>query len=431
MNPPISATSDETRLYQLERLLDVSVRLNSTLDLDTLLQHIIETAAELLDCEAASLLLFDEARRTLRFAAATGSDPDEIAKIPVPLAGSIAGRIYSENRTVVVEDVAQDRSHFKQVGDQVQFQTRSLLGVPMRIEGEPTGVLEALNKRSGPFTAADEEVLTIIAAHAALALRNARQLQAVQEAYDQLTEFDAFKSDFLALASHELRTPLTAVLQILELGVAEPDLPLGDLNADALRAARRMHEVIDTMTQLEALRSGTMQAAQAPVALDGVLRQAAATLQDLAAEREHAVTLDLPDAAVLLTADADRLEVVFTNVLKNALVFTAPDGTIQVRLSADAEAATVTITDSGLGLAERELERIFDEFYQVESYLTRTHEGLGLGLTLARHVVDLHGGRIWATSEGLGRGTTVHIQLPLRPAPTPISAQQLSRVSRP
>ncbi|GIV61657.1 MAG: hypothetical protein KatS3mg044_0523 [Rhodothermaceae bacterium] len=409
----VSRPGGRLQAHRYERLLEISVRLNTMEDLDDLLQYIIETAAGVLDCEAASLLLFEEEGGCLRFAAATGSDPVAIRRILVPLEGSIAGTIFRENRFVRVDDVSSVGEHFDEVDRQVGFRTRSLLGVPMRVEGRPTGVLEALNKRTGSFTDADTEVLTILAAHAAIALRNARQRQALQRAYDQLASFDRLKSDFLALASHELRTPLAAITGVLDLLHAEVEGPLASFVEDAVAAARRMREVIDVMGYLERIRTGGLEASLHPVCLNTLLERIDMEMQTEARRRGHRMTLDLPVPSVHVPGDEAMLHRVFTSLWSNALRFTPEPGEITVRLRVEGDRAHVAVRDTGIGLAPEHRERIFDEFFQVEDHMTRREDGLGLGLTLARRFVEIHGGRLWAESEGPGCGSTFHVTLPL------------------
>lgn len=398
--------------HRAERLLEISLVLNSTRDLNALLQHIIETAAEVLGCEAASLLLYDEEAGRLRFAAATGADPAELARIPVPLDASLAGTIFTENRPLTVQDVADDPRHFKDVGEQVDLATRSLLGVPMRVEQTTTGVLEALNKRGGPFTEADAETLTVLAAQAAIAVRNARQVQALQAAYEQARRFDRLKSDFMALASHELRTPLSAVLGYGALLQEEAPESLREFADAVVEAGERMHDVIELMHGLELLRTGDAVLQRRDAVLQDIVRRAADAVRGLAADRGVALDLALPAAPLRLHADVDRLQTALQHVLRNAVQFTPEGGTVTVTAAATDDAAEVRVRDTGRGVAAEDLERIFDEFVQVEDHLTRTHHGLGLGLTLTRALVRLHGGRVWAESPGLGGGTTVVLHLP-------------------
>jgi len=205
---------DELRqlIVRLSRLVEVSVTLNSTLEPEPLLQFLIRSAADLLDSEAASILLFDEKTQRLYFAASTGADPAELRKIPVPLEGSIAGTIYRDDSPLIINEVAADPRHYRQVGEKIRFEARTMIGVPMRMRDRRIGVLEALNKRGGPFTESDLQTLSIIASQAAVAIHNANLVSALQKAYDELGKVEKLKSDFIAIASHELRTPLGVIL---------------------------------------------------------------------------------------------------------------------------------------------------------------------------------------------------------------------------
>ena len=171
---------------QLKRLVELSVTLNSTLDLDALFQQITNTATELLDCEAASILLYDEKHPRLYFAAATGSDPKKLAEVPVPIEGSLAGTIFRTNRSIILNNVEQDPRHYSLVSEHIHFHVGSLLGVPMLIKDRIIGVLEAVNKRNGEFTVRDETILLVTAAHAAIALNNARLLRTTQQALQKV-----------------------------------------------------------------------------------------------------------------------------------------------------------------------------------------------------------------------------------------------------
>ena len=170
----------ERRNRRLTRLVELSVNLNSTLDLDALLQLVTATASELLECEAASILLYDEKQARLFFAAATGSDPKKLAEIPVPLDTSLAGTIFRENRPVVRNDAGQDARHYSLVSEHVNFHVRSLVGVPMLIKERVIGVLEAVNKREGLFGEQDEAILSVTASHAAIAIGNAQLFREVE-----------------------------------------------------------------------------------------------------------------------------------------------------------------------------------------------------------------------------------------------------------
>lgn len=398
-----------------ERLLDITLRLNRLRDPDALLDFIIETAADVLSCEAASLLLYDEPNEELYFSAATGSDPDALEDIPVPINDSIAGQIFTSNEPVIIEDTTQDERHFEAVGEQVGFETRSLVGVPMCVESEPIGVLEGLNKTDGTFTQDDVAVLSVLAAQAAVAIRNARQVQALEEANEKLSRLDTLKSDFLALASHELRTPLAKIKGFGQILEEEAGGGMGSVATTILDATAQMEDVVDTMAQMETLSSNTDVLSPSSVTLQSVLLGARAEAAGLGDAGDHVVTFEVPDDPIHLRADPERLRLVFVQLLTNAFRFTPDEGSITVSAGEQENEAWVVVRDTGIGVPEEELDRIFDDFYQVEDSLTRSHGGLGLGLTIARKLVNLHGGRIWAESDGRGEGTSMHVRLPADP----------------
>jgi signal transduction histidine kinase len=399
--------------HRADRLLAITLELNRMRDPDALLDFIIETAADVLCCEATSILLYDDTTDQLHFAAATGSDAASLAQIPVPLDDSIAGTIFTANEPLIIDDTAQDERHFEGVDDEVAFQTRTLVGVPMRIGEEPVGVLEGLNKTDGAFTEDDVAVLSVLAAQAAIAIRNARQVQALERANAKLSRLDALKSDFLSLASHELRTPLATIKGYGEILEAEGGSDLAPHVDAIVEAAARMEAVVDTMAQMELLRSGADALSVEPVVLQSVVQAAHDETTALAEERRHAVALNMPDAPVRLSADPERLQLVFEQLLTNAFLFTPEGGRVTIRAKQTDAAACVTVRDTGIGVPEEAPDRIFDDFYQVEDPLTRAHDGLGLGLTIARKLVQLHGGRIWAECLEDEPGTRMHVELPV------------------
>jgi signal transduction histidine kinase len=400
---------------QLSRLVEISVTLNSTLDFDRLLQFIIESAAELVESEAASILLVDENTHDLFFAASTGSDPAELAKIPVPMEGSIAGTIVRENRPLILNHVADDPRHFRQVGEKVKFETRSLLGVPMRIRDKVTGVLEAVNKRQAGFDETDSQTMAIIASQAAVAIHNARLVNALQRAYQELGQLDKLKTDFIAIASHELRTPLGVILgyaAILREGAT--DATASEQAETVLNSALRMRALIEAMTNMNLLQVGSAELNFELHPLEGVVRAAHDEVAPLIHAKGQTLVLRQPEASVTGMVDPSKLRMAVTNLLNNAMRFTPAEGHILVELERHGPEGWIRVRDDGAGIPTDQLERIFDRFYQVESHMIRRHQGMGLGLPIVRAVVQAHGGRVWAESRGPGTGATFTIAVPVK-----------------
>lgn len=401
-------------IFRLARLVEISVTLNSTLEPDRLLRFIISSAADLLESEAASILLVDENTHNLYFAAATGSDPGELAKIPVPLEASIAGTIFREDRPLIINEVATDQRHSREVGERIHFQTRSLVGVPMRIRDRVTGVLEAVNKRDGAFTEADVQTLQIIASLAAVALHNARLVEALQRAYDELGKLDRLKSDFIAIASHELRTPLGVILGYASILKEEAGAAASEHAAAVLNSALRMRALIEDMTNMNLLHFGTAEVNLALQSLAPIAQAAYEEVFDTVQAKGQNLMLRLPEEPLEAVVDSAKLSMALTNLLNNAMRFTPAGGHIWLELQRRGTEAWLQVRDDGPGIPAEELERIFDRFYQVEEHMHRRHGGMGLGLAIVRAIARAHGGRAWAESAGQGQGATFTIAIPLR-----------------
>lgn len=397
---------------QLARLIEISVTLNSTLNEDELLQFIIGTAAELLDCGSVSILLYDEVQGRLLFSAATGEERRRLAEVPVPLEGSIAGKIFRENRPIILNDVQDDPRHFPQVARHVGMQVNSLIGVPMRIKDRLTGVLEAVNKKAGDFGEADVDLLSIIASQAAVAIENARLVRELRQAYDELHAADQLKTNFLALASHELRTPLGIIIGYATFLQEESPGEMSEHASHVINAAMQMRTLVDAMTNLNMLRARQMVLHRLILPVQMVLQAACNEIKPLADAKSQQIALDLPAEPLQVDADPEKLNLVFVNLLNNAVRFSPANGHISVGARQENGEVMAWVQDQGVGLAPAELRKIFQEFYQVEAHMTRRYGGLGIGLTIAQGIVAAHGGHIWAESEGLGKGACFKVTLP-------------------
>ena len=399
--------------HQLKRLVELSVILNSTLDLDALLQLITATASELLDCEGASILLYDEKDARLFFAAATGSDPAKLAEIPVPIENSLAGTIFRTNRHILLKDVEQDPRHYSQVSDAINFNVKTLLGVPMPIQDKTVGVLEAVNKRNGVFDEHDAALLAVTAAHAAIAINNARLLRATQRALERAKEADELKSNFLTLASHELRTPLGIIMGYSSILIEDAKGGLSDSANQVLTAARQMRSILDEMNNLVMLKADEMRLKPQKVAMEDVLAYACEGIREIAATRKQNLVYAFPEEAYIVNVDIDKTALAFGNILGNAIRF-SPEGTdTTIGVAKEGNQVMAWVQDQGIGIPFDKLQKIFEEFYQIEPPNTRHYGGLGIGLTIAKGLIEAQGGKIWAESKGPGKGSTFKVLLPM------------------
>ncbi|MBS3750776.1 MAG: GAF domain-containing protein [Anaerolineales bacterium] len=410
-----STISDEQlqkNVKKITRLVEISGILNSTLKPDLLLQTILDTAAELLECSDVSILLYDERTEKLRFAAATGANREQLEEIPVPLDSSLAGTIFTENRHLVINNVEQDPRHYDEVGEQIQYHVNSLLGVPMRIKDRVTGVIEALNKQGGDFTEFDVSLLLVIASQAAISIQNAQLIQALQKANVELSQADKLKRDLMSIASHELRTPLGNILGYATLLHEEASKKTKPMAESILRASTRLRAVLDDMANMNLLYTGEADLDLVPTTLQAVIEIAEEEVRNTLHDDFQEIHYALPDEPINLYVDLPKLCVVFINLMENAIRFTPPEGEIELTAQEQGEKLVIEISDSGHGIPPEDLEKIFDVFYQKEDHMTRRYGGLGLGLSIARELVELHKGRIWAESEGEGKGSTFHVSFP-------------------
>ncbi len=411
-------TEDELKrlrqmVVRLSRLVEISITLNSTLDLDRLLQFIIRSAADLVESEAASILLVSDKTGDLYIAAATDADPETLQKNPVPKEGSIAGTIFREDRPLILNELGATAQHYSEVGESGGFSARSVIGVPLRIRDEVTGVLEAVNKRKGIFDEVDIQTLTNIASLAAVALSNARQIDALNRAYEALGKLDQLKTDFIAIASHELRTPLGLIL-----GNASLLKELAGENvsehADAvLASALRMRALIEDMTNLNMLQAGSADLLLVKQPLQPIVQMAYEEVIGLVEAKGQTIKLNLPAETLEAMVDGPKITMALINLLNNAIRFTPNKRELWLTLEHHGHEAWLRVRDDGIGLATDELDTVFDLFYQVEDHLTRQHDGLGLGLPIVKAIAESNGGRAWVESEGSDQGATFTIALPL------------------
>ncbi len=400
-------------LSRLRRLVELSVTLNSTLNVKDLLSLIIRTAAEILDCEAASLLLYDKKKDALFFAASTGEDANKLEKIPVPLKDSLAGTIFMTNEPLVINQLKDEPRHNKKISASVGFKPRTLLGVPLQIQERTIGVLEALNKKGEGFSESDIITLSVIASHAAVAINNAQLVQALEKAYDDVKKADELKSTFLSLASHELRTPLGIIIGYATFLGEEEDSETSAHAEHVLTAALKMRTLLEDMNNLTMLESETSSFSRQKTVIQDVLQKSASEIEELARVKEQKIIFDFPEKAIEIKLDAKKFSAAIANILHNAVRFSPEKTKIVLGVAEKNEALLCSVKDEGIGISKKELEKIFDKFYQVENHNVRHYGGMGIGLTIAEGLIEAQGGRIWAESEGVGKGATFKILLPL------------------
>jgi two-component system CheB/CheR fusion protein len=248
---------------------------------------------------------------------------------------------------------------------------------------------------------------------------SATDIDDLKRAVAALRQADRRKDEFLATLAHELRNPLASVRNALHLIGRGPEAEI-DVEAERAMAERQvahLAHLIDDLMDVSRIGRGTVELRRRPADLSAVVGRAVEAIRSSARERGHDLTISLPEGRVFLDADPTRLEQVFANLLSNAVKYTDPGGRIRLAAERDGADVVVRVRDNGVGIEPDMLPRVFDMFVQAGDPLTRPHGGLGIGLSLVKALVELHGGIVMARSEGRGRGSEFIVRLPALPAP--------------
>jgi PAS domain S-box-containing protein len=274
--------------------------------------------------------------------------------------------------------------------------------------------------RTGVETPVEDAAAPIVDAHGHIqgVVLVFRDASAARSAERVLVEADRRKTEFLAVLAHELRNPLAPIRNAASIARSSSATPeqIAWSNEIIERQVGHMSRLLDDLLDVSRITRGTLEIRRAPIALAAVVNDAIEMAGPLIDARRHEVRIELPVEQVWLDADPLRIAQVLNNLLTNAAKFTDVGGRIEVRAARDGDTVEISVTDNGIGLAPDALQNVFQMFVQIGPSLERTEAGLGIGLALAKVLVDLHGGRIAAESAGVGRGTTIRVWLPIAAA---------------
>jgi signal transduction histidine kinase len=398
---------------RIERFLRISREMSVAEDFRQLLYAIVSAAAEILGCETASVLEYDAEGNCLRFLALPRQHRKILEGIVVPIEGSIAGLAFTEKQPVSIKDAPNSNEHFKGADQLCGYKTRSVLAVPILLYDRPIGVMEAVNKRgTADYTGEDATILESLASQVALVLENQHLKNDIEKTREEATRLDKMKNDFIAITSHELRTPLGLILGHSTFLREIVDEEYRDQLDTIIRNATRLKEIIENMTNMDNFQSGMAVVRRRSISVRRIIQETLENVRAEAAAKKLTVRTELSKSELLIEGDAEKIGIVLSNIIKNAVGFTNPGGHVFIVAEQIPGYVKVSIVDNGIGIPAKDLPHIFERFYQVESHLTRKHGGMGLGLSVAKMMVEMHGGRIWAESVE-GKGSNFTILLPL------------------
>jgi len=311
---------------------------------------------------------------------------------------------------------------------------RSYLAAPVRSgAGQLLGGLFFGHPDPAFFHERDERLIAGLAAHAAIAADNAHLYREAREARAAAEAANGLKDEFLATLSHELRTPLTAIVgwaDLLHRGKLSPDETARAVDT-IIRNATAQNQIIDELLDVSRIITGKLQLDLRPVDLAAVVKAAIGTVTPAANAKGIRLQLIQNPAGSYVMGDPERLQQVFWNLFSNAIKFTSKNGRVRVSVESVGSTVEVVVADTGLGIEAQFLPRIFDRFTQDDSSSTRQARGLGLGLSIARQLVELHGGSIQAESPGVGHGSTFTARFPRSPVtPAPLGPRVSSQADK-
>ena len=397
-------------LYRYQRLLELTSDLASIFDLDTLLQRIVVAARELTDSEASSLLLYEKQTHTLYFEAATGALVSGVGQRTIPADNSIAGWVFTHGEPIVSQDVLNDPRFYREMDALMQFETQSILGVPLRTKDKVFGVIESVNKTEGIFTEEDVQILQTLAAQAAIAIQNSRLFM---------------QSDLIAEIVHELRTPLAALTAASHL-LQRPDLPEDQhskLSQTILHEVQRLNDLTTDFLELSRLESGRMRFEREPIHLGGLVQESLEVVRAQAESKEIELETEIDASLTPVHGDRKILKQLLLNLLTNAIKYNHPGGVVTVCLRSESDKVLLEVRDTGRGISPVDQERLFQRFYRVSDGEDDV-QGTGLGLVIAKRIAESHQGSI-SVESALGEGAVFTVRLPVGPS-TKVTTRQRS-----
>ena len=405
---------------ELKALGEVGHAVSSTLDLPTVLSTIVARAVQLSGTDCGVIYEYDEAAEVFHVRASHRMEEelvDAIRAAPLRVGEGYTGQAALARAPVQVSDLRDEQevrlTRIRPISDRLGY--RSLLTVPILLESRLMGALTVWQKRAGTFTPELINLLQTFATQSALAIQNARLFREIEDKSRQIEAANRHKSEFLANMSHELRTPLNAIIGFSEvLGerlFGELNEKQAEYTEDILSSGRHLLSLINEILDLSKVEAGRMELELAPFDFPLAIDNARTFVRERAIR--HGITVDVVVDERLgeFVGDERKIKQVLLNLLSNAVKFTPEGGRIGINAVQSNGAVEISVIDTGIGIAPEDQPRIFEEFRQVGSDYAHKVEGTGLGLTLAKKFVELHGGKIWVASE-VGKGSTFTFTLP-------------------
>ena len=399
-----------------EKLGEVGTAVASTLDREAVVQKVTDIATELTHAQFGAFfynVTDPQSGDSFMLYTLAGTPREAFAKFPQPRATAIFAPTFHGEGPVRLDDVTADPRYGKNAPyfgmPPGHLPVRSYLAVPVKgVKGDPLGGLFFGHSQVGMFTEQHERLALGVAAWASVALENARL-------YDEAHSANRMKDEFLAVLSHELRTPLNAIVgysRLLRGGILSGDKAARGLET-LERNATWLTQIVEDVLDVSRIVSGKVRLDVQAVELPIIVDNAVSSIQPAADAKGVRVQTIIDPHVGPVSGDPGRLQQVVWNLVSNAVKFTEKKGRVQVRLERVNSHVEIVVSDTGIGIRPDFLPYVFERFRQAEAGTTRKTGGLGLGLAIVRHIVEMHGGTVEAASAGEGKGATFRVRLPL------------------
>jgi signal transduction histidine kinase len=413
---------------ELKALGEVGQAVSSTLDLQTVLSTIVGRAVQLSGTDCGIIYEYDEPTQEFHLRASYQMEQELVQAYqttPLRIGQGATGRAAETRLPYQIPDLCQEHELPTRGMRPLLFRLgyQSLLAVPLLLEQKTMGALTVYRRQTGSFASEVVNLLQTFATQSVLAIQNARLFREIEDKSRQIEAANRHKSEFLANMSHELRTPLNAIIGFSEvLG----ERMFGELNEkqaeyteDILSSGRHLLSLINEILDLSKVEAGRMELELAQFDLPLAIDNARTFVRERATK--HGINLDVTIDERLgdFVGDERKIKQILLNLLSNAVKFTPEGGRIGINARQADGVVEISVSDTGVGIAPEDQPKIFEEFRQVGSDYTHKVEGTGLGLTLAKKFVELHGGKIWVESE-VGKGSQFTFTLPINPHPFPL-----------
>jgi signal transduction histidine kinase len=406
---------------ELRALGEVGQAVSSTLELETVLSTIVGHAVQLSGTNGGVIYEYDEVTQEFLLRASFRMEKEVVEALqatPVRLGEGATGRTATMRTPVQVPNIIEGREDTAARARPIltRLGYKSVLAVPLLREERILGALTVWRREEGGFSPEVVNLLQTFATQSALAIQNARLFREIEDKSRQIEAANRHKSEFLANMSHELRTPLNAIIGFSEvLGerlFGELNEKQAEYTEDILSSGRHLLSLINKILDLSKVEAGRMELELATFDLPLAIDNARTFVRERATRHGIAVDVTVDDRLGEIVGDERKIKQILLNLLSNAVKFTPEGGRIGIDARQADGAVEISVTDSGIGIAPEDQPKIFEEFRQVGADYAHKSEGTGLGLTLAKKFVELHGGKIWVESE-VGKGSKFTFTLPL------------------